>query len=282
MATTCKQAIANFEGNPKRNKEQQKAEDCTVVRLYFQTPPISKLDSAALNTLRACEHLALSSNNIDKMTNLAGMRNLKILSLSRNALKRLDYLDPIADRLEQLWISYNPGISSFAGIEQCSKLRCLFAGNCNINTIREISRLQVLPNLEELVIHGNPLQVKMDKDEGPLSLVEKILTMLPNLRRLDGVAAIQWRTRLTEGNEEVLRELFDKIDADGSGLLTLAEMRSAMEDREIRKKCCISNEMADDIFSQMDSDGSKEIDWPEFKNWLSTKRKMTKDDIGGI
>eukprot|EP00658_Telonema_sp_P-2_P016610 TRINITY_DN16447_c0_g1_i7.p1 TRINITY_DN16447_c0_g1~~TRINITY_DN16447_c0_g1_i7.p1 ORF type:complete len:167 (+),score=57.51 TRINITY_DN16447_c0_g1_i7:263-763(+) len=127
------------------------------------------------------------------------MQNLKSLSLSRNLLKRLDYLDSIADRLEQLWISYNPGINSFAGVESCTKLRVLFAGNCNISNMREISRLQVLPALEELVIHGNPLQVRSEKEEGPLVLQEKILDMLPSLRRLDGIAAIQWRTKMAEG-----------------------------------------------------------------------------------
>eukprot|EP00658_Telonema_sp_P-2_P016609 TRINITY_DN16447_c0_g1_i5.p1 TRINITY_DN16447_c0_g1~~TRINITY_DN16447_c0_g1_i5.p1 ORF type:complete len:238 (-),score=92.31 TRINITY_DN16447_c0_g1_i5:63-776(-) len=197
--TSCKQAITNFEANPKRNPDKLKAEDCVVVKLYFQCPPITKLDGAALNTLRACEHLALSTNSIDKLTNLAGMQNLKSLSLSRNLLKRLDYLDSIADRLEQLWISYNPGINSFAGVESCTKLRVLFAGNCNISNMREISRLQVLPALEELVIHGNPLQVRSEKEEGPLVLQEKILDMLPSLRRLDGIAAIQWRTKMAEG-----------------------------------------------------------------------------------
>ena len=60
---------------------------CTVVKLYFQVPSIAKLDAAALASLKACEHLALSSNGIEKMVNLSGMESLKILSLGRNKVK---------------------------------------------------------------------------------------------------------------------------------------------------------------------------------------------------
>merc|ERR1711865_151052 len=66
------QAIANFEGNRIRNKKSEKADACTVVKLYFQVPSIAKLDAAALASLKACEHLALSSNAIEKMVNLSG------------------------------------------------------------------------------------------------------------------------------------------------------------------------------------------------------------------
>merc|ERR1711865_790966 len=126
------QAIANFEGNRIRNKKSEKADACTVVKLYFQVPPIAKLDAAALASLKACEHLALSSNAIEKMVNLSGMESLKILSLGRNKIKKLEQLDAISDRLEQLWISYNL-LTNLAGIEQCSKLKALLAGNCNIS-----------------------------------------------------------------------------------------------------------------------------------------------------
>lgn len=57
--------------------------------------------------LHACRHLALSSNNIDKISSLAGMDNLQILSLGRNLLKKIENLDPVATTLTQLWISYN-------------------------------------------------------------------------------------------------------------------------------------------------------------------------------
>ena len=57
----------------------------------------------------------------------------------------------------------------------------------------------------------------MEAEGGPTRWGEKALAVLPNLRRLDGIAAVSWRTKITEGNEVQLRELFDKMDADGSG-----------------------------------------------------------------
>ena len=76
---------------------------------------------------------------------------------------------------------------------------------------------QTLPSLEEVVLHGNPLQKKIEDQSGEAGWGEKALAILPNLRRLDGIAAVSWRTKITAGNELVLKELFDKMDADGSG-----------------------------------------------------------------
>merc|ERR1711865_12904 len=279
MATTCKQAIANFEGNTVRNKERKKAEESTVVKLYFQAPPIAKLDAAALATLKSCEHLALSTNCIEKMVNLSGMENLRILSLGRNKIKKLEQLDAISDRLQELWISYNL-LTNLSGIEQCSKLRQLCAGNNNISDQRELSRLQVLPALEELVLYGNPMQKKIEDESGAAQWAEKALSVLPNLRRLDGIAAVSWRTKITEGNEVQLKELFQKMDADGSGDLSLTEVQHALEDQEIRRNSMISKEKADELFSNMDQDGSGTIDWEEFRRFFSTKRRASAVNLG--
>jgi hypothetical protein len=54
-----------------------------------------------------CRHLSLSTNNIEKISNLTGMENLKILSLGRNQIKKLENMDAVSDTLEELWISYN-------------------------------------------------------------------------------------------------------------------------------------------------------------------------------
>ncbi len=52
-------------------------------------------------------HLALSTNNIEKISSLSGMDSLRILSLGRNLIKKIENLDAVADTLEELWISYN-------------------------------------------------------------------------------------------------------------------------------------------------------------------------------
>lgn len=54
-----------------------------------------------------CRHLALSTNNIEKISSLSGMDNLRILSLGRNLLKKIENVEVVADTLEELWLSYN-------------------------------------------------------------------------------------------------------------------------------------------------------------------------------
>ena len=52
-------------------------------------------------------HLALSTNSIEKIASLAGMDALQTLSLGRNLIRKIEGLDPVAETLEQLWLSYN-------------------------------------------------------------------------------------------------------------------------------------------------------------------------------
>merc|ERR1711907_680696 len=153
MGTSCRDAIKFFEGDLKRNSKQEKADEAKYVKLYGMYPPITKIDPAALSTLKNCEQLGLSSNNIDKIGNLAGMEKLKILSLGRNLIKKLDNLDGLGNKLEELWISYN-SISSLSGIEKLKCLKIFYVGNNKIADIKEIQRLSELPELEEIVLFG--------------------------------------------------------------------------------------------------------------------------------
>ena len=58
-------------------------------------------------TLHVSSYLSLSSNNIDKISSLSGMENLKVLSLGRNVIKKIENLDGVVDTMEELWMSYN-------------------------------------------------------------------------------------------------------------------------------------------------------------------------------
>lgn len=49
----------------------------------------------------------MSTNCIEKISSLSGMESLKILSLGRNLLKKIENLDAVAETLEELWVSYN-------------------------------------------------------------------------------------------------------------------------------------------------------------------------------
>lgn len=270
--TTVRDAIKIFEESSARNPEKLPAEEATTVKLYFMKPPITKLDAAALSTLKECRHLALSSNNITSMVNLGALENLEILSMGRNNIKKLEHLDAVADHLEQLWMSYN-AISSLNGLDKCKNLKILYLGNNKISDIKEVHKLQALPQLEELVLFGNPIHNQIIQDTD-LAWPTAILKLLPELKRLDGISTIEWKLKISEGNEKPLRMLFEKIDADGSGDLDMSEMMSALQDDEIRRTIGVGKQRADEVFAKMDLSGEGTVSWDEFKAWFSTSQDL--------
>ena len=151
------------------------------MELFGQCPPIEKMD-AALSNLKACKHLSLSTNNIGKITSLAGMENLEILSVGRNQLRSLD-VDGVSDTLQELWASYNL-VGSLAGVEKLQKLRTLYVSNNNIKSIDEVNRLADLEHLEDVLFINNPFFNDFaDKAEYRLELLRR----LPKLKKIDGV-----------------------------------------------------------------------------------------------
>merc|ERR1711988_858383 len=270
--TSCRDAIKIFEESEVRNPDKLPPEEAQNVKLYFMKPPITKLDAAALSVLKECVHLALSSNSIDKMVNLSALENLEILSMGRNSIKKIEQLDGVGDHLEQLWLSYN-NISSLSGLEKCKNLKVLYIGNNKISNISEIAKLQQLPQLEELVLYGNPIHTQTIKD-GDLQWPIKVLPLLPNLKKLDGISAIEWKVKISEGNEKQLRWLFEKIDADSSGDISIGELKAAMKDDDIRREMGVAKESAEKVFGEMDDDDSGSISWEEFAQYFSTKQDL--------
>lgn len=221
-------------------------------------------------------HLALSSNSIDKMCDLSPLENLETLSLGRNNINKIQNLDGIADHLEQLWISYN-NISSLSGLERCSKLKVLYIGNNKISDLKEVQKLSALTNLEELVLYGNPVHIKIVQNQA-LQWPVKIMQILPNLKKLDGISMVEWKVQISEGNEKELRKLFEMIDADGSGTIEYSELTSALKDDEVRREMGVSQEKAEEFFNQYakaNDDGSEiSINWDQFKEYFSTKQDL--------
>lgn len=127
-------ALSNWED--RHGKSPTEAE---VVKLIMEIPLITTMDGTQLNLLTKCTHLSLSTNAIDKMKSL-NLRNLKILSLARNKIKRIAGLDEIGGTLEQLWLSYNI-IDKLDGLHQCSKLEVLYMSNNRISKWDEIDKL---------------------------------------------------------------------------------------------------------------------------------------------
>ncbi|KAJ3235569.1 Dynein light chain 1, axonemal [Chytriomyces hyalinus] len=180
--TTIKDAIKIWE---EKNPGQPSAE-ATIVKLITQQPFIVKMD-ASLATLVKVEQLALSTNQIEKISNLNGLNNLRILSLGRNMIKKIEGLDAVADTLEELWISYNQ-IERLNGIECCKKLKVLYASNNKIKAWEGVTSLQALSGLEDLLLVGNPLEEKCTADGNWISEISK---KFPGLRKLDGKPIIR-------------------------------------------------------------------------------------------
>jgi Leucine-rich repeat (LRR) protein len=66
---------------------------------------------------------------------------LKILSLARNCVSRIEGLEPVAGTLEELWLSYNQ-IVKLGGLECCTQLRVLYVTN---NQLRDMKELECIP-----------------------------------------------------------------------------------------------------------------------------------------
>ncbi|XP_071447319.1 dynein axonemal light chain 1-like [Hetaerina americana] len=177
--TTIKEAIKNWEDN-----HGTPASEATEVLLYFQWPPIEKMDNS-LTQLTKCQKLSLSTNMIDKISGLGGMKNLKILSLGRNYIKALTGLEPLGDMLEELWISYNM-IDKLRGIGVLKKLKVLYMSNNLVKEWGEFNKLQDLPLLEDLLFVGNPLHEAIEESAWRTEVMKR----LPNLKKLDGVTCI--------------------------------------------------------------------------------------------
>lgn len=175
--TTIANAIKNFEA---KLEEGQTADTMAKVELYCQVPPISKLD-AGLNALAACEQLSLSTNCIDRMANLGGLTKLKILSMGRNNLKKIEHLESNAATLEELWVSYNQ-ISTLDGLGGLNSLRSLYISNNSIKQWSELEKLKDLPELKDVLLIGNPIYAEFTPELARIEVVK----YLPNITKLDG------------------------------------------------------------------------------------------------
>ena len=176
MATTCAQAIKRWEAK----SEGTPAAEATEMNLCNQS--IAKLDSKALGTLKKCEKLSLSTNMIDKMIALPGMTELKILSLGRNNLKKIEKLEDVSGTLEQLWLSYNQ-IASLDGLSCLENLTTLYLSNNALSSLAELEKLKANKKLRDVLFIGNPFYAEVgSKEEARI----QILKRLPNLKKIDG------------------------------------------------------------------------------------------------
>lgn len=197
--TTIKEAIQRFEKEEfdRRMKEEtEKAEgegrekkeippvvasQEKYVKLLGMLPPITKMDKE-ITTLTSAEHLALSTNAIEKIgPGLKELKNLKILSLGRNAIRKLEQLE--VPQLEQLWISYNK-IDKLSGLDKLKNLKVLYMSNNQVAAWSEIDRLaNQCPDLQDVLFIGNPIYNNSSEKDYRLMMLQR----LPKLVKLDGV-----------------------------------------------------------------------------------------------
>jgi len=58
-----------------------------------------------------------------------------------------------------------------------------------------VNRLCEVPDLEELVLYGNPFHWNIVAKEGELAYAAAVMAILPNLKKLDGISTIEWNQR---------------------------------------------------------------------------------------
>lgn len=157
--------------------------EATFVKLNGWIPSIDKLDTS-LGTLTSCEKLSLSTNMIDKLTNLNLLTKAKILSVGRNNLKTLNGIEGLAETLQELWASYN-NVDKLKPLSNMKNLKVLYMSNNNVKDINELKHLSELANLEDLVLKGCPIESNLAENYRL-----KVGEVLPQLKKLDGTSLI--------------------------------------------------------------------------------------------
>jgi len=174
--TTCSAALKAW---AEENKEAP--EDAKIVKLYAQMPPITKLDNK-LNDLKNVVHLSLSTNTIDRINVALALPKVRILSMGRNNLKKVEKLDGCAGTLEELWLSYN-SITALDHIDSLSKLTTLYMSNNKLHSFDELNKLAGLGELKDVLFVGNPFYDGLTPEQQRV----EVLKRLPQIAKIDGV-----------------------------------------------------------------------------------------------
>ncbi|CAF1116652.1 unnamed protein product [Adineta ricciae] len=186
---SASEAIARWE-----KQTGQSAHQAKEIMLNGYYPPINVMD-ASIEKLLHCEKLSLSTNMIEKIAHLNGLRKSKNFIVWRvfrkSSIKKEDssnrhslQQEVLNETLEELWISYN-SIQKFDGILNMKKLRVLYISNNQIKDWSEIRHLASVDTLEDLVLYGNPIHDEWKKDED--AWIETVHKLLKSLKKLDGL-----------------------------------------------------------------------------------------------
>lgn len=122
---------------------------------------------------------------IEKIVGINSLKNLKILSLSRNYIKTFSGLEAVGDHLQELWISYNL-IEKIKGVSALKALKVLYMSNNMVKDWAEFNRLSEIPNLQDLIFFNNPLSENTEPDVYRTQVIKK----LPTLQKLDSIPVV--------------------------------------------------------------------------------------------
>jgi len=176
MPISLREAIRRWE-----TKTGISPQEATEVQLMCQLPqPLERLDNE-INQFENCEKLSLSTNAIIQIVPMQRLKNLRILSLARNNIKRIQNLEDVAATLEQLWLSYNQ-IERLDNMAPLQKLHTFYISNNKIRSWEEVSKCSQLADLKNVLFLGNPCYTAPTKQENWPMVVRKI----PNVVNIDG------------------------------------------------------------------------------------------------
>lgn len=115
------------------------------------------MNSPVFQQMVNCQKLSLASNKIERVMDvqLVGMKNLKILSIGNNPIRRLT-LAAIADRLEELWASYCLN-NQVENAHLYVKLHTLRMDHSRVGAWEHVQGLSAIPKLKSLTLEGTPL-----------------------------------------------------------------------------------------------------------------------------
>ena len=254
--TSCAKAIEVWQEfcrrSGKRDGYQGLAEDpdspveeATKVQLCGLAPPIEKMDES-LHQLVNVKQLSLSTNAIEKMIPLAPLRNLEILSLGRNNIKKIEGLEAVSATLRELWLSYNQ-IDTLDGLQAerlnwvnkagppvwFNRLEVLFMSNNKIANWDELDKLTSMAELKNVLFVGNPIYEGLTRRQR----LAFVILRLPTVTTVDGTLLASINIDLLRGlhpthgagppvifsekGMKAMVDLFDMLDKNKTGMLYL-------------------------------------------------------------
>ncbi|XP_015721244.1 leucine-rich repeat-containing protein 9 isoform X3 [Coturnix japonica] len=134
-----------------------------------------------LSRLKNLKFLFLQGNFISQIEGLEGLQFLQELVLDHNRIKRIPQGSLAGlSALQTLHLEKNQ-IRELNGLKPLAKLQKLFLQFNRIREVSELEKLQAIPNLRVLSLHGNPVHLK--KNYRSLLFIQ-----MPALQVLDGTS----------------------------------------------------------------------------------------------